>query len=349
MRRTAVKLAALALIMLPSSASALLNLGPEELVYTGEDPIQAYGYSVPSYVDWDNDGRKDLIVGEGGAGFAGKVRVYLNSGTASNPQFSDFFYARANEYELSYWYGCNCACMGLFPRVVDWDSDGRKDLIAGTLEGSVRLYLNIGTDGEPTFDGGTPLQFGEVGSKANINVAGRATPTVVDWNNDGKKDLAVGALDGKIYLFINEGTDTMPDFLAATSVKQEGGAELVVPPLDPVFGRSSPVILDLDGDGKKDLLTGNTDGQLLFYSNVGADAAPVFSDYILIESCGLPIDLAGSPRSRPFICDWTGDGRLDVLIGADDGMVHLYEGVPEPATISLFCLAGLILLRKRGT
>jgi hypothetical protein len=28
------------------------------------------------------------------------------------------------------------------------------------------------------------------------------------------------------------------------------------------------------------------------------------------------------------VCDWTGDGYLDVLIGAGDGKVHLYQTIP---------------------
>jgi hypothetical protein len=92
----------------------------------------------------------------------------------------------------------------------------------------------------------------------------------------------------------------------------------------------------VDGDGKKYLLSGNTDGQLLFYCNVGTDKKPCFSDYMLVESNGVPIDLPGSPRSRPFLCYWTGDGHFgpidsfpDVLIGASDGKVHLFRGLTK--------------------
>ena len=96
--------------------------------------------------------------------------------------------------------------------------------------------------------------------------------------------------------------------------------------------RSSPCILDVDGDGKKDILTGNTEGQLLLYLNVGTDQAPVFSGYSLVESDGAAIDLPSSSplddvRSRPFVCDWTGDGYLDILVGAGTAKVHLYEGL----------------------
>jgi hypothetical protein len=148
-------------------------------------------------------------------------------------------------------------------------------------------------------------------------------------------------LDGKMHLFINEGTDTAPDFLAQTFA-QEDDLDLVVP-----SSRSSPDVLDLDSDGKKDLLTGNTNGQLLLYINTSTDSDPLFSGYSLVESDGVAIDLPGTPRSRPFVCDWTGDGYLDVLIGAADGKVHLYQGVPEPTTVCLLGIGGLALLRKR--
>lgn len=40
----------------------------------------------------------------------------------------------------------------LVPDVVDWNNDGKKDLLVGQFkEGSIRLYLNKGTDAKPVF------------------------------------------------------------------------------------------------------------------------------------------------------------------------------------------------------
>ncbi|MBN2182919.1 MAG: VCBS repeat-containing protein [Sedimentisphaerales bacterium] len=300
------------------SNGVMLALGKEEIVRAGDMDIIVPGYSVPSFVDWNNDGLKDLVIGEGGSFGDAKILVYLNIGTKSEPQFLEdlCFYAQSYNYDLT------CAasgCLGCFPRVVYWDADECKDLLVGQSDGTVKIFKNKWTDSYPIFDDGTLLQVGG----SNIDVGSRATPSITDWNNDGKKDLVVGAMDGRIHLFINEGTDTEPVFIKEIYA-QENGSDLIVP-----GGRSSPEVRDLDGDGCKDILTGNTDGQILLYVNVGTDKAPEFSGYSFVESDGFVIDLEDSPRSRPFVCDWTADGYLDVLVGAGDGKVHLYQSVPE--------------------
>lgn len=50
------------------------------------------------------------------------------------------------------------------PTCSDWNNDGRKDLLIGVTGGYVSLYLNTGTDQQPTFygysrieSGGTPI------------------------------------------------------------------------------------------------------------------------------------------------------------------------------------------------
>ena len=53
----------------------------------------------------------------------------------------------------------------LVPTVVDWNGDGKKDLIVGSFSGNpgnVMLYLNIGTDAEPKLDKGRVLEAGGV-------------------------------------------------------------------------------------------------------------------------------------------------------------------------------------------
>ena len=312
----------IALTLPTSQSQAQLNLYGEEIVQAGGSDIQVSGYSVPSYTDWNNDGYNDLIIGEGGGTGDGKVRVYLNEGTVSNPLFMSYSYAQSNGSDLAV---PALGCLGSFPRGVYWDDDEKKDLLVGRADGQVSIFLNIGSEENPTFDGGSLITVSYIAQ--NLDVGERATPVLVDWNNDNMDDLIVGAYDGKIHYYQNCGCGgpVPPHFNYETEgghPVQEDGADLIVPEL-----RSSPAVYDVDGDGTKDLLTGNTQGQLLFYQNIGTDTFPAFSGYINVESEGMPIDLPGLARSRPFLCDWTSDGYLDVLVGAGDGKAHLYQGV----------------------
>ncbi len=89
------------LFILASPCRAGLLLGPEELVEADGLVIEVPGYSVPSFAYWDDDGLKDLIVGEGGDSHTdGKVRVYLNIGTETDPVFGDHFYAQSEGTDL---------------------------------------------------------------------------------------------------------------------------------------------------------------------------------------------------------------------------------------------------------
>jgi hypothetical protein len=332
-------LAILITVLSPSTApAALLNLGPEQTVLAGGGDLTVPGYSVPCFTDFNSDGINDLLVGEGGSGFDGKVRVYLNRGSASAPHFSDFSYVQSEGADLVVPAG---GCMGAFPLVAHFDDDGKKDLVVGRADGTVEVYRNVGTDRAPTFDGGTLVQAGPAGAKFPIDVGYRATIALTDWDNDGARDLVLGALDGRIYLYLNQGTNAEPDFPGETIVQDSAG-DLLVP-----SGRSSPALMDFDGDGRVDLLVGNTNGEILLYPNRGSDATPSFSTYDRVTANGVEIDLPGMPRSRPFIADWTDDSLPDLLVGAGDGRIHLFQSVPEPASLSLVAIAAIVLLCVR--
>ena len=60
-------------------------------------------------------------------------------------------------------------------------------------------------------------------------IGGGVVPSAVDWNGDGKKDLLVGQYkDGKIRLYLNQGTDNAPVFKDFTYL-QAGGKVISLP------------------------------------------------------------------------------------------------------------------------
>lgn len=306
-RVVAVMAASLVLAVWCAPAGAL-DFGPQQIIQAGSTDLDVGTYSVPSLVDWDNDGLDDLLVGQREDG---KVRLYLNTGSADVPAYDSFSYIQSGGADLSV-YGAGC--QGSFPRALDWNNDGRKDLLVGDANGMVSLFVNTGTDAQPAFVAGQFLTVGPAGSKSFLDVGIRATLDVADWNNDGRKDLICGDLDGWLSVFLNEGTDASPDFLAETLVFDAGS-------------RTSPVVRDLTGDGCKDVLLGNTEGEIRLYENTGTDAVPAFGDFLFVTSEGVCIDLSDDPRSRPWLGYWGGDGYLDMLVGDETGLVFLYEGL----------------------
>ena len=111
------------------------------------------------------------------------------------------------------------------------------------------------------------------------------------------------------------------DFVSEAFLKA-GDDELVVP-----ASRASVTVADLDGDSRKDLILGDTAGQVLFFRNGGTDEAPEFEEFELVQAAGQAIDLPEIPRSRPFVGDYNSDGIPDLLLGSQDGLVRLYEGL----------------------
>jgi hypothetical protein len=241
----------------------------------------------------------------------------VNSGSNADPVYGSFVFAQDAAGDLSV---PAIGCLGVFPRVFDWNQDGKQDLVLGLADGTIQVLLNENSAAAPRFGTPTLMQVGPPNAKTTCDVGDRAAFAIVDWNNDGRFDMLVGGLDGKVHLLLNEATAGSPDFRTDTIVLD--GAN----PLTVASGRASVAVVDLNEDGRKDLVLGNTEGQLVYYANVGTDATPLFNGSQLLPADGAVIDLSGIPRSRPFVADVNSDGVPDMLVGALDGLVRQYLG-----------------------
>lgn len=200
------------------------------------------------------------------------------------------------------------------PCVSDWNGDGKKDLLVGyQLAGKIALYLNLGADAQPRFTNFTNLKTADGTDIYHPSSGcGAPAPWVCDFDNDGKRDLLVGAgSDGTVWFYRNTNADEAP--LLAPGVKLKTGTN------DLSVGiRATPYVCDWDGDGLPDLLCGAGDGYVYFFRNTNTAQAPIFASAVKIQAGGT--DLFLGIRSVVRVFDWDGDGLKDLVCSSDTGV-----------------------------
>lgn len=139
----------------------------------------------------------------------------------------------------------------------------------------------------------------------------------MDWNNDGLHDLLVGDGAGYVHIFLNTNTN------AASVLGRDILIEADGKPIN-VGGRAAPVADDWNGDGKKDLLIGNFDGNIRVYLNKGTDAYPQFGSFYNLTFRNGKEAIIGT-RVAPRIFDWDKDGKKDILAGEYEGYIYFLK------------------------
>jgi len=289
-------------------------------ITAGGTPIQSPGgYSAPILVDWDEDGDKDLIVGNGD----GTISLYLNSNTNSlTLSYAGLIQAGGAPIDVG---------AGAQVFVVDWNNDNKKDIVTGDTTGKIRLYLNNGTNSSPAFSGYTFLQF----NATDIVVDGLfSSPWVVDWDDDGDKDLIVGNGTGQVEVYINTGSDSAPVFTQKIYANASGTLPAV--PVKPVllhpFSFASNLI-PLSGTVPPEW--GMVEVSNYIISNIFGSqwtftsTYPDTGDYTGMRIYFYNSDVRTDPAiTSPTPCygDVNLDGIMDLLVGDSTGYVYLLTG-----------------------
>jgi len=228
---------------------------------------------------------------------------------------------------------------------VEWDDDGRTDLIVGDTDGFVWYFRNQTNHRFPVFAAGEKLTAAgrPSGSTANgRNAAPRGTPGLrcaTGWRR--RKDLLVADGRGWLWLYRNGGTDAAPVLAAGTRILANGK------PIDGT-ARGSALVCDWDGDGDKDLIFGmagegeisehydwphqnadpSQDRGFLFYRNVGAGGEPVLArpTWIAAGPDGGRAIAFSRPNLGDFV-DFDGDGTMDFIGCEFENAIRLYRNV----------------------
>ena len=242
-------------------------------------------WAYPALADVTNDGAPDLFAGAGN----GTISIYYNDGAPAAlawPATPDVTLAAGN---------------GAAPALADLDNDGDLDLLVGHEGGTLYCFKNTGTISNPAW-------IQQTSSYGNISEPGHSLqPAFVDLDGDDNLDLLIGR-NGDLVWYRNNGPPTNPNWARVTDGYKGWGFSSAV----------SPTTGDWDGDGDRDLITGEHWGVLRFFRN---NVPPNWTDQSLL----FPFDLHGD--SAPALADWDDDGDLDMLIGQAHGQIHPYTNV----------------------
>lgn len=254
--------------------------------------VDAGGNSNITFVDIDNDGDKDLFIGNDYA----KIAFYKNTGTLTTPSFS-FVSDSLPVRSVSFNYA---------PAFADLDNDGDKDMILGSyIKDSLWFYRNTGTPTEFNFT------LESRGYQIGITTLGQSsTPVLADIDNDQDKDLFIGATNGRIFYYENTGTINNFNFVFRTNFYNsiDAGDE------------SIPRFYDLDSDGDLDLFIGRQDGNISFYKNEGS---PASANFVFQTNTYKNINVHSN--SCPEFTDIDNDTDPDLFIGNIKGGLFYFR------------------------
>jgi hypothetical protein len=160
--------------------------------------------------------------------------------------------------------------------------------------------------------------------------------TLDDWNDDGLIDIVYGEQYGQLFYMLNQGTRESPAFGPSRMIFEEDGK-----PLD-IGVHASPLVIDWDGDGVKDLLIGTYQNRIGFFRNTGTNKKRTFEfKGFLRDSTGKFLALPVTPVAQnsegvfkedyfPVMAaaDWEGDGDIDLLCGGYiTGRIYFYRNI----------------------
>ncbi len=291
----------------------------------------------PVAVDWNKDGRPDLIVGDED----GRVAWIENTGKLGEDRAPVFLAPRYFQQEAD---ELKCGALAT-PVGVDWDGDGDIDLVSGNTAGYVMFFENLSGRGveKPKWAAphylevdGKPIRIlaGPNGSIQGPCEAkwGYTTLSVADWDGDGLPDLVVNSIWGKVVWFKNCGPRKAPKLAAARPIEVEWdgpqptlsygwlrpqGKQLLTQ------WRTTPVVVDWNRDGLADLVMLDHEGYLAWFERARRDGRLVVlaPKRVLCDERGAPVRqnarlAGGSGRRKLCVVDWDGNGKLDILVNS---------------------------------
>lgn len=305
----------------------LINGGtPANANFVAQDPafptnttaVEITVFPAGYHLDVNNDGEKDLLVATNNAlaseNFT-SVWYYENTGLSTNQPFeyqqNDFLQDEMIELGA-----------GANPVFFDYNSDGLEDLLVGNESyydngnntGKLALFKNVGSANYPAFD----LITRDYINASTLGKRG-LYPTFGDLDGDGDTDMVLGDAEGELHYFDNTAGSGNTVNLVLAEANYKG--------ID-VGQNATPQLVDINKDGKLDLLIGERGGRLRYHENFGTTLSPNFSSVATNDFFG-GIDMLDdccTGYSAPFMSVDSASSSL-LFVASELGYIYKYNNI----------------------
>jgi len=294
-------------------------------------PVDLAQFPTASQVDYNHDGKSDLIVGANSKSNSENYRctwLYENIGSNLRPEYhfvSDTLFT-GNSPEVG---------QGSIPVAFDHNGDGLIDLVLGSegrthtsgLQSSLSLFENTGA-GFQLVD----LDYAGLG-KLNLQST-YFHPCFLDLDSDGDSDMLVGRSDGRLMEFENTATPGSP---AKFQLKNPFYNQI------DVGTHSAPFAWDTDHDNLPELFIGNGAGKIAYYTS--RFEAGMLQFNLINSSWGeIQVSEPDFPQGMARPCLFQKEENLYLVCGSASGKFHAFvvqDSQPIPVDVAdwngLYC------------